>query len=324
MPPVGAQVTVDGMVRRPAVYELRGETNLEEALNLAGGVLPAAALRHIEVQRLEAHETRTMLSVDVNETSDHESVHRQLAAFGVHDGDQMHIFPIASYNTAAVYLQGHVLRPGRYAYTSGMRLSDLVASYQDLLPEPAEHYAEIISLRQPDWRPVVESFDLAAAMANPQASPKLAPLDTVRILGRYDVESAPIFWLSGEVRKPGQYRTSGQMHLRDAIYQGGGLLADASLDSAQLFRIQPDGSFKILNVNLACRPRCRPAGKRPGAATRPNLVHRSQYRVDPPSVYIQGEVANPGRYPLGNEMHITDLLRRRAGRSVVPTLPTAT
>ena len=139
----------------------------------------------------------------------------------MHDGDEVHIFPIAPYNTAAVYLQGHVLRPGRYAYTPGMRLTDLVASYQDLLPEPAEHYAEIISLRQPDWRPVVESFDLAAALANPQASPKLAPLDTVRIFGRYDVESAPIFWLSGEVRNPGQYRTSGQMHLRDAIYQGG-------------------------------------------------------------------------------------------------------
>ncbi len=70
VPPVGPQVTVDGMVRRPAIYELRGETNLEEALDLAGGVLPAAALRHIEVQRLEAHETRTMLSVNVDETSD--------------------------------------------------------------------------------------------------------------------------------------------------------------------------------------------------------------------------------------------------------------
>jgi len=313
VPPVGPQVTVDGMVRRPAVYELRGETNLHEALDLAGGVLPAAALRHIEVQRLEAHETRTMLSVDVNETSDPEAVHRQLAAFSVHDGDEVHIFPIAPYNTTAVYLQGHVLRPGRYAYTAGMRFTDLVGSYQDLLPEPAEHYAEIVSLRQPDWRPVVESFDLAAALANPQASPKLAPLDTVRILGRYDVESAPIFWLSGDVRKPGQYRTSGQMHLRDAIYQGGGLLADASLDSAQLFRAQPDGSLKILNVNLAAALDADPLEN---VLVQPRdriIVHRSQYRVDPPSVYIRGEVANPGRYPLGENMRVTDLLLAAGG-----------
>ncbi len=313
VPPVGPQVTVDGMVRRPAIYEVRGETNLQEALDLAGGVLPAAALRHIEVQRLEAHETRTMLSVDVNDASDPAAVRRQLTAFAVHDGDQVHIFPIASYNTAAVYLQGHVLRPGRYAYTPGMRLSDLVGSYRDLLPEPAEHYAEIISLRQPDWRPVVDSFDLAAALANPDASPKLAPLDTVRILGRYDVESAPIFWLLGEVRKPGQYRTSGQMHLRDAIYQGGGLLADASLDSAQLFRLQPDGSLRILNVNLAGALDADPLEN---VLVQPHdriLVHRSQYRSDPPSVYVRGEVVNPGRYPLGDNMHITDLLGAAGG-----------
>ena len=313
VPPVGPQVSVDGMVRRPAVYELRGETNLGEALDLAGGVLPAAALRHIEVQRLEAHETRTMLDVNLDETTDPQAVRRQLATFAVQDGDEVHIFPIATYNTAAVYLQGHVLRPGRYAYTPGMRLTDLLASYQDLLPEPAEHYAEIISLHQPDWRPVVESVDLAAALANPSASPKLAALDTVRIFGRYDLESAPIVWLAGEVRNPGQYRTSGQMHLRDAIYQAGGLRPDAALDSAQVFRTQHDGSVKILNVNLASALDADPMEN---VIVQPRdriIVHRSLYRVDPPSVYIRGEVANPGRYPLAENMQVADLLRAAGG-----------
>jgi protein involved in polysaccharide export with SLBB domain len=313
VPPVGPQATVDGMVRRPAVYELRGETNLAEVLDLAGGVLPAAALRHIEVQRLEAHEKRTMLSVNLDETSDPQLVRRQLATFAVRDGDEVHIFPIAPYNTASVYLQGHVLRPGRYAYTPGMRIPDLVASYKDLLPEPAKHYAEIIRLHQPDWRPVVESFDLEAALANPSASPKLEPLDTVRIFGRYDLEPAPVVWLSGEVRNPGQYRTSGQMHLRDAIYQAGGLLPDAALDSAQLFRTQPDSSVRILNVNLAAALDADPLEN---VLVQPRdrvIVHRSLYRVDPPTVYVEGEVVNPGRYPLAANMHIGDLLRAAGG-----------
>jgi len=313
VPLVGPLVTVDGMVRRPAVYELRGETNLGEALDLAGGVLPAAALRHIEVQRLEAHEKRTMLNINLDETSDPEAVRRQLATFAVQGGDEVHIFPIAPYNASAVYLQGHVQRPGRYAYTPGMRLTDLVASYRDLLPEPAEHYAEIVRLSEPDWRPVVESVDLAAALANPPASPKLAPLDTIRIYGRYDLEAAPMVWLSGEVRTPGQYRTSGQMHLRDAIYQAGGLLPDAALDSAQLFRTQPGGSLRILNVNLAAALDADPLEN---VLVQPRdriIVHRSLYRVDPPSVYIRGEVANPGRYPLAENMRVADLLRAAGG-----------
>jgi len=36
VPPVERQVTVEGMVRRPAIYELRGEASLEDALELAG------------------------------------------------------------------------------------------------------------------------------------------------------------------------------------------------------------------------------------------------------------------------------------------------
>ena len=201
VPSIGPQATVEGMVRRPAIYELRGETSLAEVLDLAGGILPAAALQHIEVQRIEAHEKRTMLSLEVSPPSaDADGVTKQLSSFAIHDGDAVHIFPIAPYNADAIYLRGHVLRPGRYAYKPGMKLTDLVATYNDLLPEPAPHYAEIVRLNPPDFRPSVESFDLSAALANPPAAPKLQPLDTVRIFSRYDFEVAPAVWVGGEVR----------------------------------------------------------------------------------------------------------------------------
>ena len=48
-----------------------------------------------------------------------------------------------------------------------MRLTDVISSYKDLLPEPSTQYAEIIRLNEPDFRPSVESFDLAAALADP-------------------------------------------------------------------------------------------------------------------------------------------------------------
>jgi len=38
-PPLGAELTVEGMVRRPAIYELNREGDLAQALALAGGVL---------------------------------------------------------------------------------------------------------------------------------------------------------------------------------------------------------------------------------------------------------------------------------------------
>jgi polysaccharide export outer membrane protein len=313
VPPIGPQVTIDGAVRRPSIYELHGEKTLEDALELAGGVLPTAALRHVEVQRLDAHEKRTMLSLDLSANNDADADSKALSNFVVRDGDEIHVFPIAPYNQDAVYLQGHALRPGRYSYQQGMTLRDVIASYKDLLPEPAPNYAEIIRLKGPDFRPSVESFDLAAAMDNPAASPKLEPLDTVRIFSRYDFEPPPKVWVGGEVRAPGEYATSGQVRLRDAVFLASGPTPDASLDSAQLFRTERDGSMKIFSVNLK--------GALAGSTTdnillQPRdrlLIHRNIASVEPATVYIKGEVAKPGRYPLTANMQVDDLIQAAGG-----------
>ena len=311
VPPVGPQVTIEGMVRRPAIYELRGDTSLEEALDLAGGVLPAAALKHIEVERLVAHENRTMLSVDLSESA--EAAESKLRSFQIQDGDRIHIFPIAPYNEQAIYLQGHVLRPGRYSYREGMTVRDLITSYSDLLPEPAGKYAEIIRLDPPDLHPRVEGFDLSVALSNPETAPKLKPLDTIRIFSRYDFESAPKVWVDGEVRSPGQYTTSGQTHLRDALYLAGGVTPDAALDSAQVVRSTKDGGMKVLSANVA---KALAGDSSENPLLQPNdriVVHRNANKVEPAAVYVEGDVPSPGRYPLTANMHVEDLLRLAGG-----------
>jgi protein involved in polysaccharide export with SLBB domain len=313
VPPLGPIVTVEGMVRRPAIYELRNEKTLLEVLDLSGGILPAATLRHIEVQRLVAHEKRTMLSFEIGDTSDSEAVRAQMSGFAVQDGDNIHIFPIAPYNSASIYLVGHVLRPGRYSYKPEMKLTDLVASYSDLLPEPSTRYAEIIRLHAPDYHPVVETFDLASALEHPDKAPRLEPLDTVHIFGRYDFEPEPEVLITGEVRAPGRYRTSGQQHLRDAIYQAGGVTPDAWLDSAQLFRRQLDGTTRVFAINLHDALTGDPLNN---VLIQPRdriLVHRQPLQVSPAIVYVQGDVARPGRYPLTEDMRVSDLLRSAGG-----------
>jgi protein involved in polysaccharide export with SLBB domain len=194
-----------------------------------------------------------------------------------------------------------------------MKVTDLISSYGDLLPEPAPHYAEIVRLNAPDFHPSVESFDISAALANPASAPTLKPLDTVRIFSRYDFERPPEVWVGGEVRAPGEYRTSGQAHLRDAIYLAGGITPDASLDSAQLFRTQADGTLNILSVNLREALDGSPVDNLLLQARDRVLVHRTAAKVDAPTVAIRGEVAKPGRYPLTTNMRVADLLRVAGG-----------
>jgi polysaccharide export outer membrane protein len=320
VPTLGPQVTVQGMVRRPAIYELHGEQSLAQVLELAGGVLPTATLRHIQVERLVAHQKKTMLSLDVNPGTDAQAA-AKLTSFRVQDGDVITVFPVAPYNQDAVYLDGHVLRPGKYAYRAGMRLTDLVGSYKDLLPEPAD-YAEIIRLEPPDFHPVVRSFSLAQALAHPAQAPLLRPLDTVRVYSRYAFEDLPTVYVGGEVRHPGLYRTAGQIHLRDAIGLAGGLTRDADLTMAQVFHYLPNSRLRVSSVNLE---RALAGDPTENILLGPRdfvLVQRNPARVDPPAVYIKGEVAHPGRYPLTVNMHISDLVRvsggllRSADRSV--------
>jgi protein involved in polysaccharide export with SLBB domain len=313
VPPVGPQITVNGMVRRPAIYELHGEKTLADIIELAGGVLPAAALQHVELQRLEAHAKRTMLSLELSPNADAEALMKQMTAIPIQDGDEIHIFPIAPYNESAIYLQGHVLRPGRYSYRDGMKLSDVISSYGDLLPEPSGHYAEIVRLNAPDFRPSVESFDLTAALASPNDSPKLQPLDTIRIFSRYDFEPAPTISITGEVNSPGKYRTSGQARLRDAIYLAGGTSQDASLEGAQLFRTESDGTLKIVSVNLRGALAGDPSNNILLQPRDRLLIHRTVATADPPTVYVKGEVAKPGRYPLTGNMHVEDLIAAAGG-----------
>ncbi len=124
---MGPEVTIEGMVRRPAIYELHSEKTIADALDLAGGILPAAALQHIEVQRLIAHEKRTMLTLEISTASDAEAIRKQLSAFKIQvTGIKSTFSPIAPYNENAIYLQGHVVRPSRYSYSDGLRATDLI------------------------------------------------------------------------------------------------------------------------------------------------------------------------------------------------------
>jgi polysaccharide biosynthesis/export protein len=308
VPPLGPQVTVEGMVRRPAIYELKDEKTLASVLALAGGMLPAATLRHIEVQRLVAHDKQTMLSLDIPETDGDAEVTQKLESFQIQDGDRIRIYPIAPYNQDAVYLEGHVLRPGRYSYRDSMRVGDLVASYKDLLPEPATKYAEIIRLNAPDFHPTVESFDLGAAMDSPSISPVLQPMDTVRIFSRFDFENPPAVSVWGDVRAPGTYRTSGQIHLADAVHLAGGLAADAQDHDAQVFRSLPNGESKIFSVNLSQALAGDPTENIQLQSRDRVLIHGSPDALQPATVSIEGEVGRPGRYPLTGNMTVADLI----------------
>ena len=313
VPPLGPEVTITGMVRRPAIYELNGEKSLSEVLELAGGVLPSGTLRHIDVERLDAHESRTMLALDIPENNNKHAVTAALDDFKIQDGDKVKISPIVSYADNAVYLDGHVYKPGRYAYTDGMKITDLVKSYKDLLPEPYKAHAEVIRLEAPDFTPQVIAFNLEDALAGKDQDLTLKPLDTVRIFGRYDFEDAPVITVTGAVRDPGDHVTNGVTYLRDAVYLAGNATPDAELDDVQVFRTTSDGKLDVLSANFK---KALEGDTTENILLEPKdrvFIHKNLAKSDPPVVTIEGEIARPGKYPLGENLSAAGLVRLSGG-----------
>lgn len=313
VPPLTGEVTVEGMVRRPAIYELNGEKSLAEVLQLAGGVLPTGTLRHVDVERVEHNETRTMLRLDIPENNNQEQVTQALQEFKIQDGDKVKISPILPYADKTVYLDGYVSRPGKFAYRDGMKVTDLINSYKDLLPEPSIAHAEIIRLGGPDYQPQVLAFNLGDALAGKDQDLLLKPFDTVRVFSKYDFEDPPVITITGEVRDPGDHLTNGTPRLRDAIYLAGGTTRDALLDDAQVYRKTNDGKLEVISVDLT---KALEGDEKYNIVLEPKdriFIHRDLNKLDPAMVTIQGEVARPGKYPLGQNMTAADLVRVAGG-----------
>ncbi len=315
VPPVGPQVAVSGMVRRPAIYELKGEQGLNQVLDLAGGVLVSAALRQINVERIDAHQRHTMLSVQLPENGTGEEAVKTLAAFPMQDGDHVRVAPILPYNEKAVYLQGHVFRPGKYPYRDGITVNELLRSYQDLLPEPADH-AEIIRLQAPDFRPMTISFALSDVLVGDDPI-TLQPFDVIRIFSRYEVDP-PKVTIRGEVLRPGVYPLAQDMTVAGLVSMAGGFKRSAYREQADLSSYVVQDGEKVVTAHRVIEIGKAVAGDRSADVTlKPgDLVGIRQltgWMDIGAALTVKGEVLYPGTYGITEGERLSSVLKRVGG-----------
>jgi protein involved in polysaccharide export with SLBB domain len=313
VPPVGSQVTVEGMVHRPAIYELNGEQGLNQVLDLAGGVLASASLKQINVERIEAHQRRTMFSLQLPDNA--EGVKQKLADFRVQGGDDVVISQILPYNQQAVYLEGHVFRPGKYPYRDGMTINDLLQSYQDVMPEPADH-VELVRLTPPDFRPETITLSLHDVLIGNESIP-LQPFDLVHIFSRYEIDS-PKVSIEGEVLRPGSYPMSQGMTVADLVRMAGGFNRSAYRDDADLASyVVQNGQSVLLSHSTVEVEKALNGDKNSDVALKPGDVvsirQLAGWQDIGGSVTVSGEVEHPGSYGIQQGERLSSLLKRAGG-----------
>ena len=316
VPPAGPEVTVAGSVRRPAIYELHNEQTLDQVLNLAGGVPVSGTLSNIKLERIVAHERKEMLSLNLPANDPPED--GAFKRVEIKDGDTITVSPILPYSNETVYLEGHVFRPGKYPYKQGLKITDIISSFDDLLPESADR-GEIVRLHPPDMNPLVIGFNVREVLDKKVTAPALQPFDTIRIFGRYETD-APKVSIYGEVLRPGEYPLSERMTAVELLRLAGGFKRSAYKDSADL------SSYSIVNgekVELDHReiPIARALAGEPDTdvVLKPGDVltigQIGGWRDIGGAVNVVGEVLHPGRYGLQNGERLSSILKRAGGFS---------
>ncbi|WP_273623763.1 SLBB domain-containing protein [Marinobacter sp. DS40M6] len=160
IPPVGDRVGIEGEVYRPALYELKNGTNLQELVNLAGGLTPQAYPQLVRIERNNDDFLRIVAEANLTTAKGKQAA--------VRPGDRIEVASISDITGQYVEVKGAATRPGRYAWVPGMRVSSVIRSLDnDLLREADKRYAAIVRT-DPDADTVsVINLRLREALNNP-------------------------------------------------------------------------------------------------------------------------------------------------------------
>lgn len=314
IPVIGPVVGVAGNVKRPAIYEMAKPIKLQEVLDLAGGITFAGWLQRVQVERVANHEKRTVVDFDLSEKT--VAVERpQAMEMTVQDGDVVKVFPVAEAPKDIIEMEGHVIRPGKYQFKPGMKLSD-VLNYDAFLPEVNLEYGEIERSIPPDLHPLTISFRPGKILSgDSSADVELTCLDRIRIF-RWDEKDKRTVTIKGMVYEPNEYRLVEGMRVKDLIEAAGGLQKTAYLRAAELTRshVSQDGmTVEKIPISLEKAMTGDPHYNIE-LQDYDRLIVRPIPELDfGRTAAIQGQVRFPGYYPIAKGETLSSLIERAGG-----------
>ncbi|HVW97758.1 MAG TPA: SLBB domain-containing protein [Mucilaginibacter sp.] len=303
------RVGINGEVKRPAIYELKDNENLEDLIKYAGGFTDIAYKGIAKVDQVTALE-REVKDVPANLFSN----------YVPHNGDMVQIGAVTDRYANRIVLEGAVFRPGVYELTSGLTLSALIKSAQGLKPDA---YMErgYIKRTMPDLEKRLISFNPAEIVSGRNDVPLLRE-DSVMILNRDIFTPSQKVTIDGFVKKPSVITYRKGLKLADVVAMAGGFDDEAADHHIEISRIIKNRSDSVANqlvstfvVNMDDSAASNEIELQPmDFIYVPRLVNYHSLG----NVSVMGEVVFPGDYAVQKRDETAlDFLNRAGG--VTPT-----
>ncbi|MCM8825061.1 MAG: SLBB domain-containing protein [Candidatus Omnitrophica bacterium] len=220
-------VGIKGAVRRPAIYEFKGEISLADLIEYAGGFLPEADTKRIAIFRNDPTAGKKIIDFFLQDARKTE-----LKNFVLSDGDEVEISFLARDIIEYVSIVGTIKNRWKYEWKPDISDSEIIKE-TDILPDTLGEQAEIIR-EKPDGAREIIQFSLIDAVKKVKDI-ELKPRD--RVVVRSKERPVKKVTISGEVKFPGEYMISPGETLSSLIKRAGGFTEQAYLPAAVFTRV---------------------------------------------------------------------------------------
>jgi len=303
--PYLARVRVMGEVKRPLVFEVTPEDNLEDILRFAGGFTDLAFKDRISISRITG-----------NQRSISDVYRNQLGLFNLKGGDEVTVGRIIDRYTNRIQIKGAVFRPGIFSLTEGLTLTQLIKNADGLKGDAYTQRASILRTKG-DLSSEVLEVNLQAVLEGRQEDVVLQREDVIRISSIYDVQNERYIQILGEVKRPGTYPYAAGMTPEELILIAGGLQESANINDIEIARRLEDSDSGTLsdiittsiNADLSFNPNAISLAPFDQVIVRKRANFTMQRLVS-----VEGQVNSPGIFAIQTSVdRISDLIKRAGG-----------
>ncbi len=225
VPPRGKTVAISGSVRRPAVFELKGDEDFADLLDFAGGLLPEAYTKRFQIERILPFAERTDPSIarEIRDLSLTDALSGRMKV-ELRDGDVVRLTSISDRIDNAVSVSGAVFQPGQFQLDRSLvSVRDLIQAADGLTEVAYREQATLVRLRE-DFTEETVALDLNRVLADdPFHNLPLRPRDRLQVQSRGQVQEDGQITVSGTVRIPGVQPYRAGLTLQNALFAAGGL-----------------------------------------------------------------------------------------------------
>lgn len=224
-------ISVLGDVYKPGKYSLDRPSTLSDVLAMAGGTTPNGSDMITLIRTREGKTTKQTYDLrDLVNKADPASNPLLLGE------DILYV------NAREVSVLGQVNRPGKYSVASGVRtVIDFISQAGGVSAGGADNII-VITKRNGKTEKREIDIDQLYRKGDTSVNFELADGDSIY------VPRTPVFYIYGEVQRPGAFRLEHNMNIAQALSTGGGLTQRGTERGIKIKRII-DGKLKTLNAD---------------------------------------------------------------------------